>query len=223
MKTTSTRSDAPGRHRRVPGATWVLALALLHPSGAFAGPPTIDRWYALEFAGYAILADELGDTLVVRARIVQSTSIPPLPLDFANLEHTLLVTAALAGRDWAHETFRPGTIAITSDSLAGGTRADWAAASTWTDGDCILLGDLHFIGRYLATPPEPVSVYGDYWMTQGSRIHELIYPLNTIFAFETSQTPAVPTGYDVPWTGWLQGVVDAVQPATWSAVRVLYR
>lgn len=175
---------------------------------------------AFDFLGQANIPTVLGGSLEMYSVIQEGSSlvVPPLPLDFANYDYTLVVTGAGLLTDTGNaQTFGPGTIAIYEDNA---TVADYANVGTFTDGTAILTGVLSGLSRSdvtLTFPPfaRQISILGTVDWTGGTHLDDLAPADQTnwpFFAAGNREAGNVEPGFDEQW----DGKVEPTEPVVGS-------
>jgi hypothetical protein len=175
----------------------------------------------LHFDAVAIAPRDVGDSLVVRGVLFPSSWDPPLPLDFADLQHTIVYAPPLTGIGGAVDFYGTARLSIYSDSLASGTRADPALPATYTDGDCILRATVHEFSH--SNFGSPGTAGGHFTLDGGSRLQEVGIPPCILAVGWTNSDPDLPPGYDETWIGDLYPLIDAVESRSWSTIKALFR
>lgn len=196
----------------------LLALVLV------AAPASAQQLF--DFLGQADVPDAVGGTLSMYSIMPETLPpiVPPLPLDFANFQYTLVVTGLTLDADGAVQTYSGGTIAIYEDA---GTAADYANTATFTDGTAILSGNVTLLTRQMFTSTIG-TVSGNVDWTGGTELNEFAPAdqlgwsfLSGINARSTNTEP----GFDEQWDGKVepQGPIVNTEPTTWGSFKALMR
>lgn len=184
-----------------------------------ADPPNFD------FLGHVVsVPSQSGQTLTLYAVINNNGVVPtPIPFDFANAEHTLVLEATLSNSNGNRQQYTPASVRLYSDA-GPATAHDFANASTFTDGTLVLEGA--FRGNLTRQRFSALlgSIGGSIDWTGGSRVGELgDNASDWSFGGGTSQTLPRPGGYAETWDGLIQQGAVAVDQQTWSAVKDLFK
>ncbi len=164
---------------------------------------------AFDFLGQANIPTTLGDPLSMYGVIQEGSSlvVPPLPLDFANYDYTIVVTGANLLTDNGNaQTFASGVITIYEDNA---TVADYANTGTFTDGTAILSGVISGMSRTdvtLTIPPfaRQITILGTVDWTGGTHLDDLAPADQTnwpFFAAGNREAGNVEPGFDEQWDG----------------------
>jgi len=203
---------------RVLAATMALAVLAAIPA-AQADPPNFD------FNGYAIVPTTVGGAFTLRSVLTNNGVVPtPIPLDFANNQYTLVVTATYASASGIHKYFSPASIEIWEDPIAGGTAADYGSPGTFTDGTLILSGTFDGNLDRSGFTTSLGSFLGKIDFTGGSRLGDLATTQGWPFGGAWSRTVSgIPTGYDENWDGKIDLAPVAVNQDSWGGVKQIYK
>ncbi|HKK72330.1 MAG TPA: hypothetical protein VKA86_14035 [Candidatus Krumholzibacteria bacterium] len=194
--------------------SFALALALLAPSAASA-----QQFF--DFDGQATGYTTVGDVVTMVAVVGDPGVDTPLPLDFASFQYTIVVESLdvdlISGNTTGLVT---GTIALYEDD---GTPADFADASTFTDGTALLTGEVESLAitQFTATLGSGSGLVD--W-TGGSRISDFRPSDRENWAFVVNTSPATASGYDHRWDGKVEPqepVVDT-EVRSWGGVKIGY-
>jgi len=207
---------------RVLAAVLSLGALMLSSSAQAADPPIFD------FNGYATgVSDVISSTLTMRSILTNNGVIPtPIPMDFMNNQFTLVISnATLASIMGVARNYTGATIAIYEDPISGGTAANYASPSTFTDGTAILTGVFNGTlvrNRFTATLGNFVGAVN---FTGGTRLAEISNRTNGWpCAGGWSRTiSGIPAGYDENWDGKLDLAPVGIEEKTWQGVKQLYR
>jgi hypothetical protein len=184
-----------------------------------ADPPNFD------FNGYAqIPGTNLGQPMVMLSVLTNNGVVPtPILLDFINYEYTLVVQGTVTGASGIAVYYGAAQVDLYSDVRSGGTAADHANPSTFTDGTLILSGA--FVGnltRNIFTPTLG-SFVGTVGFSGGTRLGDLATPNGWPFGGAWSRTiSGIPSGYQENWDGKIDLASVAVEPRTWGSVKLLF-
>ncbi len=194
--------------------SFVLALALVAPSAAGA-----QQFF--DFDGQATGYAAVGDVVTMVAVVGDPGVDTPLPLDFADFQYTIVVESLDVDLISGNTTgFVTGTIALYEDD---GTPADYADASTFTDGTALLTGVVEslVLEQFTATLGSGSGVVD--W-TGGSRISDFQPSDRENWAFVVNTSPATESGYAQRWDGKVEPQEPVVDTATrsWSGVKIQY-
>ena len=217
----------------------LLGLCLVAPAVALGA-----EFLAYGFADYTPGVDQVGAVVEVYGVVADVEGVDePLPLDFDNYEYTLYLAGWMITDvtdilpTLRSVTLAGGTVSLYADPF--GTPADYAARSTFTDGDLFLQADLQDGFMMTLFDPDLDGLYsgsgsgmGD--MVGGSRLGELVsggYDLEDwdIFALSVADPGVIP-GIDVP--DGFDRMCDiklvppaqvATEQATWGQVKQLFR
>ena len=196
----------------------VIALVALGmaPGAQAADPANFD------FNGYAIVPTTIGGTLTMRSVLTNNGVVPtPIPLDFVNYQHTLVVVGTLASTAGIVQYYNPATIEIWSDPKVGGTAAAYAVPATFTDGTLILAG---VFGGNLQRGTLVHNFVGSVNFASGSRLGDLLTPNSWPLAGSWNRVVSgIPSGYHEMWDGKIDPAPVAVEPQKWGALKGLYR
>lgn len=199
----------------------VMALVALGiaPGAQAADPANFD------FNGYAIVPTTNGGTLTMRSVLTNNGVVPtPIPLDFATYQYTLVVVGTRVSAIGITHNYNPVSIQMWSDLKSGGTAADYAIPSTFTDGTLILSGV--FDGNLTRTQPIPTvgSFIGEINFTGGSMLGALATTDGWPFGGGWSRVVmGIPSGYNEMWDGKIDLAPVAVETGKWGAVKGLFR
>ena len=204
-------------HLRALAATMAGAALLLGTQAMAADPPNFD------FNGYAQVASAVGQPLVVRTLLTNNGVVPtPIPLDFVNFEHTLVIQGTLTSVVGIAQHHAGALIAIYSDARVGGTAASYASPATFTDGTLILSGTFDDLIRTTFTP-NLGNFSGDVTFSGGTRLGEMSpvdgWPCGG--GWSRSVT-GIPAGYQENWDGKIDLSTVAVEPRSWGSVKQLF-
>lgn len=197
--------------------TLVLAALLI---GLVAGPQTASAQQFFDFFGQAILPANVGETLTVRAVVLDGAPAveTPLPLDFANFQYTIVIEGtvydALVG---GAQLYSGGTIALYEDAA---TPAEYASPATFTDGTAILSGTVVSLSRSQIL--SLVSVVGTVDWTGGSQIDLLAPPDRLDWGlFSGVDTATADPGYSETWDGKVEprDPVVGLDDASWGNLK----
>lgn len=174
-----------------------------------------------DFDGQAIIPGSLGGSLEMVAKIVNGGQVTtPLPLDVANFEYTIHVSNAVLSVAGNPEGYLTGDIVLYEDA---GTAADFADASTFTDGTALLVGEIVGLERTMVTTSLGTVVAVVNW-TGGTRVNDFAPADQSGWAFlvNVDRFPSnVVAGYSERWDGkvepWQE--VVATELSSWSRVK----
>ena len=198
------------------GVPILLGMAPSTSAFAAAGPGV------LFFDAYAVAPQQIGDSLQVRGVIFPGVSAAALCRSTSTqFQHTIVFAPKLVAIGDAVDFYAAATLAVYSDSLGNGTRADPAQPATYVDGDCILRGQLLDFVHSNFGPPGTAA--GHLEWTGGSRLPELSPVPSVLSADWTTLDPDIPSGYHEVWLGQLYPLIDGIESRTWSAIKSLYR
>lgn len=166
---------------------------------------------AFDFLGQADLPVGVGGTLTMYSVIQEGSAlvVPPIPLDFANFDYTVVITDLVLDVDGNFQSYSGGTVTIweiANDS------ADYGNLATFTAGTAILVGDLNSMTRSDVTQPFPpfnrsITINGDLDWTGGTRVDDLA-PADQIgwhlFASANPDPAIVEPGFDEEWDGKIE-------------------
>jgi hypothetical protein len=119
----------------------------------------------------------------------------PIPLDFSLNQYTLVVDGTLDHTTGIAQYYSPATVQIWADPIAGGTPADYANPSTFTDGTLILGGTFDgFLIRNTFLPTLGNFIGRIDWQN-GSQLGQLVTPQDWPFGGGWSRSVAfIPDG-----------------------------
>lgn len=177
--------------------TFLLATLLI---GLAVAPQSANAQQFFDFFGQAIVPANIGETLTLRAVVLDGAPAvsTPLPLDFANFEYTLVIEGtvydAFAG---GAQLYSGGTITLYEDA---GTAADYGNPASFTDGTALLSGVVVSLSRSQIL--SLVSVVGTVDWTGGSQIDDLA-PADRLDwgLFSGVNTAVADPGYSETWDG----------------------
>ncbi len=197
--------------------TLVLATLLI---GLAAAPQSASAQQFFDFFGQAIVPANVGQTLTLRAVVFDGAPAveTPLPLDFANFQYTIVIEGTvfdlLSG---GAQLYSGGTITLYEDA---GTVADYANASTFTDGTPLLSGVVVNLSRSQIL--SLVSVVGTVDWTGGSQI-DLLAPADRLDwgLFSGVDTGTADPGYSETWDGKVEprDPVVGVDDGSWGELK----
>ncbi len=200
----------------------VIAMLLLSQAVLATGASAVQLF---DFDGQAIVPSTPGQTAEAYAIIVNGDAVtPPLPLDQASFQYTLVVTNLTLDSAGTTSNFSGGTVAIYQD---GATPADWADPTTFSDGTAILSGELvTFQHSMLTSTLGSGNGYVDW--TGGTRLDELAPADQTGWPFLVliSRLPSqIQPGYTEMWDGKVEPTEDVVatEQRSWSELKAGYR
>jgi hypothetical protein len=198
-------------------ALMALAVCTATTSVFATDPPNFD------FNGYAIIPAGVGGTLTVRSVLTNNGVVPtPIPLDFTTQQHTVVVSGTLGSGTPQPYT---ATVQLYSDAISGGTAANYATPSTFTDGTLILSGV--FDGTLLRyTFSSTLGSYiGKVDWTGGTRLGELSTTQDWPFGGGWSRRSGlgIPPGYNENWDGKIDFNAVGVEQIQWGGIKALYR
>jgi len=196
----------------------LLALVLL------AVPASAQQLF--DFLGQADVPANVGEDLALYSIVTETTApiVPPLPLDFANFQYTLVVTGLTLDADGMIQTYSGGAIAIYEDA---GTAADYANPPTCVDGTAILTGSVTLLTRQMYTVTIG-TVSGNVDWTGGTQLNEFA-PADqlgwTFLAGINARAENTEPGFDEQWDGKVepQGPIVPTTPVTWGTLKALMR
>lgn len=198
----------------------IAAMAVLATlvTAAHADPPNFD------FYGFAAVPTTTGGILQLRSVLTNNGVVPtPIALDFATMQHTLVITATLAGTVGIRQNYSPATVQIWSDPIGGGTAADYANTATFTDGTMILSGSFDGNLERLRFTTSLGSFIGEVDFTGGTRQGELTTTLGWPLGGGWSRSvTGIPPGHQENWDGKIDPSPVGVEQQTWSGVKSLY-
>jgi hypothetical protein len=202
-------------HLRIAAST-VAATFLLGTTAAIADPPNFD------FNGYT---NGIGSTLQLASVLTNNGVVPtPVPLDFANNQYTLVVSATFDHTSGNAQRYGNATVQIWADPIGSGTAASYATPATFTDGTLILGGSFDgFLIRntFIATLGNFVGRVD--WQA-GSAVGLLPTPQDWPFGGGWSRTiSGIPAGYVENWDGLIDLATVGVEPGSWGKVKNLFR
>ena len=196
-----------------------LAIAAL-VIGLATAPTAASAQQFFDFFGQAVVPTNLGETLTLRAVVLDGAPAieTPLPLDFANFEYTIVLEGvvydALSG---GAQLFSGGTIALYEDA---GTAADYADPSSFTDGTALLSGEVVSLSRSQLL--NQFSVVGTINWTAGANIDDLAPPDRLDWGlFSGVDTSTADPGYSETWDGKVEprDPVVGTESASWSDLK----
>ena len=196
-----------------------LLVAAACPVAQAGDPPNFD------FLGHVVSVPAATGQLLVMYGVINNNGVvpTPIPLDFQNAEHTLVVEGTLASTAGSSQSYAPTTVRIYSD-LGPSTLHDFATPSTFTDGILILAGDVSGSLTRLVFSSTLGSFVGSVLWTGGVRLGELAENTSGwAFGGGWSRQTLRPVGYQETWDGKVDQAVIAVQATTWGGVKALYR
>jgi hypothetical protein len=175
---------------------------------------------AFDFLGQAIIPTQIGNPLSMYSTIQEGSPlvVPPLPLDFAGHDYTIVVSGCNLLTDNGNaQTFAAGNIAVYEDNV---TVADYANTATFTDGTPILTGVLSGLSRSdvtLTIPPysRMITILGTVDWTGGTHLDDLAPSDQTNWPFLAAgnrEAGNVEPGFDEQW----DGKVEPTEPVVGS-------
>jgi hypothetical protein len=198
----------------------VLAAGVTTSSVLAVDPPNFD------FYGFALVPPgPVGGMLTLRSVLTNNGVVPtPIALNFALNQYTLVISGTLASTVGIAQNYPGASVLLYEDPIAGGTAADYANPSTFTDGTLILSGafDGDLVrNRFSATLGNFV---GKIDFTGGTRLGDLATPQDWPCGGAWSRTvTGIPTGYQENWDGKIDLAVVSVDNKTWEQLKQLYR
>jgi len=198
------------------GLLIVLVIAAL-PLGAAAQQ-------LFDFTGQALIPGTVGGVMTMYGEIYDpAPATTPLPLDFANYQYTVVVSANLAATGMVR-TYTGGTIAIYKDAA---TAADYTNVATFADGTPILTGVFVSFSQFVP-PVGPGSVTGTVDWTGGTRLDDIAPEDQAGWAFLSGTNPdsgLLEPGYDEVWDGKVgpKDIIVDDQNASMGQVKSLFR
>jgi len=185
----------------------VLALTLL-----FALPANAQQFF--DFDGQVTGFTQVGDTIDMYAVVLDPPAVDtPLPLDFDNFQYTIVVSGLQVDLINGNTTgFVAGSIALYEDA---GTPADYATASTFTDGTALLTGEVENLVTTLFTASLGSGEGVVNW-TGGSRIDDFRPQDRSSWAFVVTISAATEAGYAYRWDGKVEPQEPVVSDETQS-------
>jgi len=163
---------------------------------------------AFDFLGQAMIPSMVGGSLSMYSTVQEgsSTVVPPIPLDYANYDYTIVVTHLVLDSDGMVQYYSNGAIVLYEDNM---TVADYANLSTFTDGTAILVGTISTLTRSVSSLPIPpftttISINGTVDWTGGTRLSDIAPAdqLNWSFLAAGNVDPVdVMPGFDEQWDG----------------------
>jgi hypothetical protein len=166
-----------------------------------AAPGLASAQQLFDFNGQALLPAGIGDAVNAYLPVDDSGVIAtPIPLDFANFEYTIVVSAPLAAVNANTQDYGVGTITLYEDDS---TPADYGNPATFSDGTAILTGSFNGFSKTMFTATLGSGAATVDW-TGGTRLGEIDPAQQTGWVFvvsvSTRSTVLVP-GYDENWDG----------------------
>ena len=166
---------------------------------------------AFDFLGQADLPDAVGGTLSMYSVIQEGSGIivPPIPLDFANYDYTVVITDLVLDVDGTVQSYSSGIVTIYE--IANGS-ADYANLGTFTAGTAIMIGDLNSMSRSDVTQSFPpfhraITINGELDWTAGTRVDDLA-PEDQVgwglFGSGNVNPDDVEPGFDEQWDGKIE-------------------
>ncbi|MFH2051849.1 MAG: hypothetical protein ABIK96_05205 [bacterium] len=199
-------------------------LVLLVAAVSVVVPMTAQAQQLFDFNGQTDLPDMVGSDLTMYSRMFDaSPAVPPIPLDFANFEFTLVVTGLELVTDGNPQAYAGGTVIIYQDDA---TAADYANTGTFTDGTAILVGSLVSLNRTMFTSSLG-SVLGTVDWTGGTRLDDIAPEDQDGWAFLSgtiNRADSVEPGFDEAWDGKVEPqepIVDD-EATSWGSVKALF-
>jgi hypothetical protein len=184
---------------------------------------------AFDFLGQATIPTTIGNPLTMYSVVQEGSGlvVPPIPLDFAGQDYTIVVTGANLLTDTGNsQTFASGVIALYEDNT---TVADYANLGTFTDGTAILTGVLSGLSRSDVTqvfPPylRAISILGTVDWTGGTRLDDLAPPDQTNWPFLAAgnrDAANVEPGFDEQWDGKVEPTEPVVgtEPSSFGGLK----
>jgi hypothetical protein len=199
--------------------TILLAVAI-----AASLPVAAQAQQLFDFLGQANVPAVQGGPLSMYSVMAQPAGTPPpLPLDFADFEYTLVIEGLELMVDGAPQQYAGGSITIYEDA---GTAADYAAPGTFTDGTAILSGTFDYLDRSMFTATLG-SALGQVDWTGGAWLG-VIAPSDRVdwgfFAGINAMASQVEPGYDERWDGKVEPPEPIVgdEEMTWGDVKNIF-
>ena len=198
-------------------ATSVALAATVVGSAAQADPPNFD------FFGHSIVPTSVGGILTLRSVLTNNGVVPtPIVLDFTNNQYTVVVTGTLASIAGSKQFYSPATVSIYEDAIGGGTAANYATPTTFTDGTLILGGPFDGNLERQTFSPSLGSFIGTVDFSSGSRLGDLTTPDDWPFWGGWSRSGMLQPGYHEKWDGEIEFNPVAVEDRTWGSVKSLF-
>ncbi len=175
-------------------------LLMIAAVGLALAPAAASAQQYFDFNGQTLLPAGPGGDLTM-VSIVDNGGVidPPLPLDFANFQYTLVVSGLTLITDGAAQFYSGGTITLYEDD---GTPADFANMATFMDGTALLVGSVSLQRQMFL--PSLGSVAGDVDWTGGTRLSEFA-PADQLgwkfFSSVSNRSTVTQPGYDENWDG----------------------
>jgi hypothetical protein len=206
-------------HLRALAAGMAGAALLFGAHVVAADPPNFD------FNGYAqIPGTSLGQPLAMYSVLTNNGVVPtPILLDFATNEYTMVIHGTVTGSSATAVYYAGAQVDIYSDARSGGTAADYAIPSSFTDGTLILSGA--FAGNLARNTVTPTlgGFIGTVNFSGGTRLADLSTPDGWPCGGAWSRTiSGIPNGFQEMWDGKIDLASVAVEPRTWGGVKRLY-